>query len=174
MYKRQLLAVEHLWRSRKPLQPALLLGGTCAAGVGNALLLGTLGNGYSSSRDGYGFYSMNLNAVFNPDSLGGYTWSHLLPKRAHLYGQYDGFNYLGLGVLALLAVMAVVSAVTAVKSPRCRAGLARTLHRNAFLLVMLALLKMCIRDRLVRAGRIRHRSGLHLLRGRRCKNGQRA
>lgn len=137
-----LLAVENFWRSRKPLQPALLLGGTCAAGVGNALLLGTLGNGYSSSRDGYGFYSMNLNAVFNPDSLGGYTWSHLLPKRAQLYGQYDGFNYLGLGVLALLVVVVVVSAVAAVKSPRCRAGLARTLYRNAFLLVMLALLTL--------------------------------
>ena len=32
--------------------------------------------------------------------------------------------------------------MTAVKSPRCRDGLARTLHRNAFLLVMLALLTL--------------------------------
>lgn len=137
-----LLAVEIFWRSRKIGKPVLLVGGTCAAGVGNAVLLGTLGNGYASSRDGYGFYSMNLNAPFNPSSLGGYTWSRILPKRSVLYGQYDGFNYLGLGVLVLLGVMAVVSAIAAAVSPRWRAGLAKILRRNAFLLVMLALLTL--------------------------------
>ncbi|MDY4509052.1 MAG: DUF6311 domain-containing protein [Candidatus Faecousia sp.] len=67
-----------------------------------AFCLGSIGNGYSSSRDGYGFYSMNLNALINPSSQGGYVWSRILPVRHLLYGQYDGFNYVGAGVLFLI------------------------------------------------------------------------
>ncbi len=76
------------------------LAGTAAVGV----LLGAIGSGVSSSRDGYGYYSMNLNALWNPSSLGGYTWSALLKVLPQTLGNYDGFNYLGLGLMAGLLI----------------------------------------------------------------------
>ena len=55
----------------------------------------------ASSSWGLGFYRMNLLSIFNP--MG---WSYLLDG---LYinsvaGEYEGFNYLGLGLLFLLAI----------------------------------------------------------------------
>lgn len=52
----------------------------------------------SSASWGLGFYRMNLLSIFNP--MG---WSYLID---HLYknivaGEYEGFNYLGLGLIAL-------------------------------------------------------------------------
>ncbi len=73
----------------------------------SGLILGVLGTGISASRGGYGYFSMNLNAVINPMSLGGYTWSSFLKLRPQILGNYDGFNYLGAGVLVLLAVCVV-------------------------------------------------------------------
>lgn len=46
---------------------------------------------------GYGDFSMNLNAIFNP--LG---WSRVLPDLSIIRYQVEGFNYLGLGTLILL------------------------------------------------------------------------
>ena len=53
--------------------------------------------------DGYGIYSMNLNAPFNP--LG---WSAFLKGLPITFAQYEGFQYLGLGSLLLLAIAAIV------------------------------------------------------------------
>lgn len=55
----------------------------------------------SSSSWGLGFYRMNMLSIFNP--MG---WSYFLN---HLYlnsvaGEYEGFNYLGLGLLVLLLI----------------------------------------------------------------------
>ena len=80
--------------------PCGLFLGTCAAGYAAGVVLGSLNNGYSASRENYGVFSFNLNALFNPQLKGGYTWSRILPARPQLYGQYDGFNYLGFGMLA--------------------------------------------------------------------------
>ncbi len=88
----------------------------CAAALASGFCLGTLGQGVSSSRGGYGYYSMNLNAVINPSSLGGYTWSQFLPVRGQLFGQYDGFNYLGAGVFVFLLASIVAAIVYAVKN----------------------------------------------------------
>lgn len=79
-------------------------------GLLTAYCIGTIGNGYSAGREGYGYYSMNMNALINPVSQGKYLWSKILPKRMQLYGQYDGFNYIGVGVLALM-ITAVVLAI---------------------------------------------------------------
>jgi hypothetical protein len=50
---------------------------------------------------GYGYFSMNLLAPINPMSYG----SVLLPALpVAAYGQYEGYNYLGLGVIALWAI----------------------------------------------------------------------
>ncbi len=66
------------------------------------VVLGALGHGGTISRADYGFFSININAIFNPKSCGGYTWSNLLPIQPQIPGNYDGFNYLGLGILLLL------------------------------------------------------------------------
>lgn len=129
-----LLAIERLLESRRPLASALLFFGTCASGYASGVVLGSLNNGYSSSRENYGVFSLNLNAVINPRSCGGYTWSRILPQRPQLYGQYDGFSYLGFGVLAMLAVVAAAALVLAVRRRDCRAALAALLHRNTVLL----------------------------------------
>jgi hypothetical protein len=93
-----------LWQQRLTLSKAfeftVLLGGMC---VLVAYCIGFFipgGRGYQSS--GYRYYSMNLLAPF--DSMG---WGWLFPKLPQLTrGQYEGYNYLGAGVI-LLTVMVV-------------------------------------------------------------------
>src|SRR6185436_5479150 len=76
---------------------------------------------------GYGFFSMNLLAPINPMSYG----SVLLPALpVAAYGQFEGYNYLGLGVIALWAIDLVF---------RPRAVL-RLLDRRTAPLVVLAVL----------------------------------
>ena len=70
-------------------------------------LLGALGTGVNASRGGYGFYSMNLNAILNPTSAGGYVWSNFFKVHPQILGNYDGFNYLGLGYLFLISLAAL-------------------------------------------------------------------
>lgn len=88
-------------------------------------LAGTLGVGwlfglfYTPSTGGslllYGYFGLNLNALWNPTSIGetdplGYTlWSRFLPVQNQVGGNYDAFAYLGLGVLILLPIALVVA-----------------------------------------------------------------
>ena len=60
--------------------------------------IGALG-GSSLGSGGYGYFSMNMNALYNPVSCGGIKWSYVLPVLPQTLGNYDGFNYLGFGVL---------------------------------------------------------------------------
>lgn len=76
-----------------------------------------------SLREPFGYYSMNVNQIYNPVSYQGkeplsadqtLLWSRILPQqplRDGMYiragGQYDGFNYLGFGVLLALACVLV-------------------------------------------------------------------
>jgi hypothetical protein len=59
----------------------------------------------SVARDGYGIYSMNVSQPLNPVSYGGIQWSRVLSQRPTAVAQYDGFNYLGLGVLLGLPLL---------------------------------------------------------------------
>lgn len=106
------------------------------------MVLGSLNNGYSASRENYGVFSFNLNAMFNPSSKGGYIWSRILPARPQLYGQYDGFNYLGFGMLALLGVLCAAAVVLAVRSKAGRAALAGLLRRNLVLILGMAFMTL--------------------------------
>jgi hypothetical protein len=54
-----------------------------------------LGRGVESG--GFDFYRMNLLSLINPDGI----WSQLLRSQKGGGGDYEGFNYLGLGVLGL-------------------------------------------------------------------------
>ncbi|WP_339453418.1 DUF6311 domain-containing protein [Pseudomonas sp. EA_5y_Pfl2_R50] len=63
--------------------------------------------GYFSIVDGaggggFGWYRMNLLALFDPDG-----WSFVLPDIKMDGGDYEGFNYLGLGGLLLLPVAGI-------------------------------------------------------------------
>ena len=137
-----LLAVENALHIRRLPAPCGLFFGTCAAGYAAGVVLGSLNNGYSASRENYGVFSFNLNALFNPSSKGGYTWSRILPARPQLYGQYDGFNYLGFGMLALLVALCAAAVILAVRSKADRAALAGLLRRNAVLILGMAFMTL--------------------------------
>jgi hypothetical protein len=75
-----------------------------------ALLLG-LGGFFPLREDmlggGYGYFRMNVLSLVNPQ--GGvqdetWRWSSLLPLLPHLPGDYEGFAYGGLGILAAIAL----------------------------------------------------------------------
>lgn len=107
-------ALEYVIRNRRVVRPAALVVGSVAIALICARGLGVImPNSNSWDGDPFGRYSMNLNAPFNPSSMDFYTetgkldWSLLLPQLQQQRLQYDGFNYLGLGVLAALAILLV-------------------------------------------------------------------
>ncbi|WP_294500832.1 DUF6311 domain-containing protein [uncultured Gemmiger sp.] len=113
-----LLAGLELWRQKhRPVAGMALFGGGVLGALAGAFLLGALGTGVSASRFGYGDISMNLNAIFNPSSRGGFHWSRALPVQQQFPDQYDGFNYLGLGVLLLVCAALGYSVWQSIRSP---------------------------------------------------------
>lgn len=89
----------------------------CTLALGSAYLVGYFGLGGQYSAPGFGFFSANLLTWFDPmdwagflarfgrDAAQGAEWSRVLPALGQASaGQYEGFAYLGVGVLALLAV----------------------------------------------------------------------
>ena len=97
-----LTAWENALQFRSYVKNGLFLIGNAVAAFMAGWLIGALGWGVESSRFGYGYFSMNLNALVNPKSLGGYDWSKFLDELPQMGGNYDGFNYLGMGILLLL------------------------------------------------------------------------
>ncbi len=103
--------IENILKNESKLKTSLknimFLGSNITLTVLFGFILGVLSFGINSySRGGYGYFSMNLNAILNPYSVGNYTWSRFLRVQNQLPGQYDGFNFLGLGILfSLLAIL---------------------------------------------------------------------
>jgi hypothetical protein len=107
-------------RRLTPLQAAGLLGVTAAGAVGLMVVAGHIGSGFAPSVaagfGGFGHFSMNLASPLVPQLSGLFppfpgSLEHLFPAPAALGGvvdatggQYEGFNYLGAGLLALIAV----------------------------------------------------------------------
>ena len=102
------LLLEYAVRQRQWLRPALFLGGNmlCTAALGWALGL-LYGTATSGGQALYGYFAMNLNALWNPAGVNGVLYSRLLPAQNQVGGNYDAFAYLGLGVLAALPVVVV-------------------------------------------------------------------
>ena len=100
--------VQHAFAAREWKRPL----GFLAAGFGVVLItgysIGLFSVGSTELSYGYGYFCMNLNSLFNPTSLGGYTWSRVIGVRAQGLGSYDGFNYLGLAILLLLVPSALL------------------------------------------------------------------
>ena len=102
------LLLEYAVKQRQWLRPALFLGGSmlCTAALG--WVLGLLyGTATSGGQALYGYFAMNLNALWNPAGVNGVLYSRLLPAQNQVGGNYDAFAYLGLGVLAALPVVVV-------------------------------------------------------------------
>ena len=58
-----------------------------------------------SSADGLGYYNANLLSFINPNSGGNQNWSQVLPGiEVASDGQYEGFAYLGVGVIFLIVL----------------------------------------------------------------------
>lgn len=106
------MLLDHILRSRRWQGPVLYL----AADLAGTVLLGwSLGLFYGNATSGgqslYGYFGMNLNALWNPTSRWSTVWSRVLPVQNQTGGNYDAFNYLGLGVLLAGIVLLVWSAV---------------------------------------------------------------
>lgn len=104
------LLLEYAVQKRQWLRPALYLGGNmaCTAALGWALGL-LYGTATSGGQALYGYFAMNLNALWNPVGVNGVLYSRLLPAQNQVNGNYDAFAYLGLGVLAALPVVLVLA-----------------------------------------------------------------
>jgi hypothetical protein len=76
--------------------------GACAC---TAWLFGFLGTNAGYAGEGYGYYSFNLLSPINPQPLGADGGpSVLLPSFPIFAGQYEGYAYLGAGVILLLII----------------------------------------------------------------------
>lgn len=100
------LVLENTLCTRRPGSLGFLgLNLAAAAALGWAL---GLFYGRSGGGDGalYGYFGLNLNALWNPAGVGGFDWSAFLPVQNQVNGNYDAFAYLGLGVwVGLLAML---------------------------------------------------------------------
>lgn len=107
-------------RNKQALKPGLCLLLCFAGTFVCAYALGLVTRGGGGGTSGFGEYSMNLNALWNPSSFNWYVgdgqtggslaWSRFIPVQPQNYRQYDGFNYMGFGMLLALLVLLVVVA----------------------------------------------------------------
>ncbi|WP_254038997.1 DUF6311 domain-containing protein [Myxococcus guangdongensis] len=95
------LVVNMAWREKlltwRQAGLALLGGGLAVSGV--FIALGYVGQDVRGTTQGFGVYSADMLALFNP--MG---WSRALPWLPSRMEQYEGFGYLGTGVLGLALV----------------------------------------------------------------------
>lgn len=102
------LLVEYAAASRRWARPALYLAGDLAATAAAGWVFGLFYGDASGGSDAlYGYFGLNLNALWNPAGVNGTVWSRLLPVQNQVGGNYDAFAYLGLGVLLALPVAAL-------------------------------------------------------------------
>ena len=125
------LLLEYAVTHKRWAGPAVFLGCdlACTAVLGWALGL-LYGTATSGGQALYGYFSMNLNALWNPAGVNGVLYSRFLPAQNQVGGNYDAFAYLGLGVLIALPITVVAA----------RKRLAALLRRHWALCVVFTLL----------------------------------
>lgn len=97
------MLLEHILRTKQWRGPVLYLAADLAGTVLLGWSLGLLyGNATSGGQSLYGYFGMNLNALWNPSGVNGVDYSLFLPMQNQVGGNYDGFAYLGLGILLAL------------------------------------------------------------------------
>lgn len=99
------LLLEQSIRTKRWLRSLVFLLANLAATLLVGALLGFFyGTATSGGQALYGYFSMNLNALWNPAGVNGTVYSHFLPAQNQVNGNYDAFAYLGLGVLIALPI----------------------------------------------------------------------
>lgn len=127
------------WRSAG----AALAGLLAAVGV-VFVVLGYVGQGVSTGGSGFGHFSADMLTLFNP--MG---WSLLIPGFSTGPGQYEGFGYLGTGVLAL-GLVAVLAGRPSRWWPQAKAELKAL---RPLLLALLALTLLAFSSVMTMAGK---------------------
>ncbi len=100
------LLAENAMVHKKIKQPIIMMGVCLLSTVIIGFIFGAFSSGSSAGSTTYGFFSMNLNALFNPITKDG-DYSLFLPSQNQVLGNIDGFNYLGFGILLLIPFMVV-------------------------------------------------------------------
>lgn len=128
----------------------VLAGALCvAAALLCAAAMGLLTRGGGGEAAGFGDYTLNLNALVNPASFDWYApdetlrWSAVLPVLPRFHHQYEGFMYLGGGVLLAGFGLVVYGAARAVLAVRRGGGRALLGRVGGFLRGHLWLLLAC-------------------------------
>ena len=119
----------------------LMLAGGAVAGSVTVMWLAGYFMDMEVSAGGFGYYSMNLLAPLLPIGAGPFL---LHAPLAATSGQYEGFSYLGLGVMLALFVAAVSTAARWHRQPRVEAGAWRRMPDLALILCCLALTALAV------------------------------
>lgn len=91
------------------LKAAVSAGAFCTMSYLVIYLLGGTVSGMDNGAPGVGYYGLNLKSFIQPDD----GWSQFIPNIEYFEGgQYEGFVYLGLGVLILLIIAALLEVYT--------------------------------------------------------------
>ena len=113
------LLLEHAILHRQIGKPILFLVSNLVGTAAVSWLFGLFSGGSASSGGSgiqYGHFCMNLNALWNPSSRNMPSWSLFLPQQNQVLGNYDGFNYLGLGILLCSIFLIVLLGIRLFKS----------------------------------------------------------
>ncbi len=95
---------EHAVKTKEYIKSVGFLLANLAVSVVAFFCIGYFKNTSSGNHGGYGLFCFNFNSLFNPESMGGFTWSRILPAWDTVYIN-ENFLFLGLGMfVALIAV----------------------------------------------------------------------
>jgi hypothetical protein len=100
------LLAQYVASERRALRTVILELAILAAGTGLLLFATGYLHGLGGSS-GFGFFSMNMLSPFVPQDSGVLPFMHDMIDGTG--GQYEGFNYLGIGILALAVLSAVLN-----------------------------------------------------------------
>lgn len=109
-----------------------------AGAVVTIWLLGGFFSGMDDGAPGLGYYSFNLDGFVSPQE-----WSALFEDiKNYADGQYEGFAYLGFGVLILLCVAVVAGIAFIIWGENSKLALRQ--HKNIFVCILMGFLSIAI------------------------------
>ena len=120
-----LTMVEGIVKAKNVIKHAGQFAAACATSLALAWALGVFESSGDFERSGFGYYSMNILAAINPNGGVDYHWSKLLPAIPIVKGNYEGFNYLGAGVILLWAAVLACLAVQKIAGSGSMSGRAK-------------------------------------------------
>lgn len=95
--------IENISKLKDIIKEIILMIISCTCGLTALYLLGAMNGNVMIEGNGLGFYSLNLNTFINSSG-----WSNILHELPYATkGQYEGFGYIGLGVIALVLFVSI-------------------------------------------------------------------